>query len=296
MIKRGRGQNPGLIHFGKGVIMKYKVNTVEVPYYGGLVEVFIDKIEKFLRKYIKTDERIKKWVEKKGGWEKVQFLMRVETLSEQFEDEIKRYRGRMTKKWLYDRLREYKHREYGSTFSTTTWEKVIDGKVDIRGQVVYIKRNSIARDICTDIYELDTLWKRYEWLLKHEMGHFIDHIINHDGIPIEEYEAWDDAVGEAYEKHYKWLEEYEKLPGFKSDTVNRKYYEMPQEARANEYAGIDVEEMIKLDNQSAKKFKGKIITTNIQINNIKDMPKPKPKKEPDSNGDKEEKKGDSGEA
>jgi hypothetical protein len=109
-------------------------------------------------------------------------------------------------------------------------------------------------------------------LLHHEVGHFIDHIVNDNGITVEESNRRIDETQDNYEKYYKWLEKYEKEPGYSPDTVSRAYYNIPSEARANEYGGIDVEEMIKIKNEHYSKIGSKAVTVSVDIVKIEDKP------------------------
>jgi hypothetical protein len=131
------------------------------------------------------------------------------------------------------------------------------------------------------------MYKQYEWFLKHELGHFIDHILHHDGITKEELDEREKKKLDDYAKHYKWLDEYRKQPGCNPDTVNRAYYDIPGEAIANELMGINVEDMIKMENAMKKKYKNKMMITTIKL---KEARKYTEEEDAHFNGDKKKKK------
>ena len=65
------------------------------------------------------------------------------------------------------------------------------------------------------------------------------------------------------------VDDYMKQPNPSYNTINRAYFNIPNEARANEYGGVDIDELIKLNNEYNEKYKGKITTIDIKTLEIR---------------------------
>jgi hypothetical protein len=262
----------------------------EIPYHGGMSELVSSWIIRYIQKLIKNDKRIKEWVAKRKETEKdfePKYVMFVNYATDNIKADIRRHKGHITKKWLFNILKEESQKEDTNTFSISPRYRVDNGVFYITGFVLYVRYSGITRDLCLNLYDLDYMYKQYEWFLKHELGHFIDHILHHDGITKEELDEREKKKLDDYAKHYKWLDEYRKQPGCNPDTVNRAYYDIPGEAIANELMGINVEDMIKMENAMKKKYKNKMMITTIKL---KEARKYTEEEDAHFNGDKKKKK------
>lgn len=247
----------------------------------GLYGVWVRKIKNTLEKIIDEDERISKFLDDSKSTERpVKFNLRKSTTANILQTRmLKEHPGHITRKYVNDTLAKAYWDERDTPFTIGTTYCLKDGRVYIREFCLIVRIPTITRSICEHIFDLEHLWMKHEWLLRHEIGHCIDHIINVNGISLEEYNKLDNEYRDELDKYHEWLREYRKQKGFNPDTANRAYYNISGEARANEYAGIDVEEMIQLTNHFRTTYGNKTISVDISITDIKD--KEKSKKEND---------------
>jgi hypothetical protein len=238
---------------------------------GGVLELWVDKIEKEFINILDNSDHVQNWL-KTIDRDKVKITIKTVTMTSYMQEEIMSMK-RLTKTALKQKFYRFAHMEANSIFTMRTfYTRGEDGLVYVKGCTLFVRTAPLLADISLYLKDLDYMWKLHRWLLHHEVGHFIDHIVNDNGITVEESNRRIDETQENYEKHYKWLKEYEKEPGFSPDTVNRAYYNIPSEARANEYGGIDVEEMIKIKNEHNAKIGNKAVTVSVDIVDIEDKP------------------------
>lgn len=263
-------------------------SRIDVPYIGGILTTFIKRISNEFQNLLNDNEILNKFVDD-VGCENINIHVRVATMSSWIIKELLNM-PKLNRKAILNKASDFRNKETSSIFTLETIYDFKDGKVYVKGCDLIIRRAALANDIATHIVDLNYIWKMYKWMLRHEMGHFIDHVVNDHGESIEEYRRKREEISENYRKHYEWLDDYMKQPNHSINTINRTYYNIPSEARANEYGGIDVDEMIKLDDEYAKKHKGKITT--IDIKTFKTRPEIKNGKRNDKNvqGDNEENK------
>lgn len=232
---------------------------------GGIGKHYIKKIENKFIELLNNSPVVQDWFKERGD-ENVDISLRVVSMSQFIGEDILSM-GRITKTAIKNRLSKYIDMESHSTFTMRTKYEHKDGKLYVKGCTLFVRIAPLLNDINVYIRDLEYLWKLYQWLLKHEVGHFIDHILNDNGITSEQHYQQIKETQDNYQKHYEWYDEYSKKPGYSIDTVNRAYYNIPSEARANECIGIDVEEMIAIQNEHNEKFLNK--KTTIEINVLK---------------------------
>lgn len=236
---------------------------------GGLGILFRDKIEDEFIDMLSNNTHIQDWLDKVDE-DNIDVRIKSTTMSNYIETELLAMR-RITKTAIKESFAKFDQMEHTSVFTMQTHSIIgDDGKVHIKGCTLVIRIPPLLEDIAREIYDLDFLWDIYKWLLRHEVGHFIDHIINDDGITVEEFEMRKKETKEYYTKHYQWVADYKKQPGYSCETITRAYYNIPFEARANEYAGIDIEDLIKLDKEHDDRFDNKKITLELKVVNIED--------------------------
>jgi hypothetical protein len=238
---------------------------------GGVLELWVGKIEKEFINILDNDDHVQNWL-KTVDPDKVEIKIKTVTMTSYIQEEITDMK-RITKSALKQKFYKFAEMEANSIFTMRTfYTRGDDGLVYVKGCTLFVRTAPLLADISLYLTDLDYMWKLHRWLLHHEVGHFIDHLVNDNGITAEECDSRIDGTQKDYERHYKWLEEYEKEPGFSPDTVNRAYYNIPSEARANEYGGIDVEEMIKIKNEHYSKIGSKAVTVSVDIVKIEDKP------------------------
>lgn len=239
---------------------------------GGVLELWVDKIENEFINILGKSDHVQNWF-KNADPDKVEIKIKTVTMTTYMQEEIMHMK-RLTKTALKQKFYKFAEMESNSIFTMRTFYMLgDDGLVYVKGCTLFVRTAPLLADISLYLKDLDYMWKLHSWLLRHEVGHFIDHIVNDNGITAEECDRRIDETQKEYEKHYQWLEKYDKEPGYSPDTVNRAYYNIPSEARANEYGGIDVEEMIKIKNEHNSKIGNKVVTLNVDIVNIEDKPK-----------------------
>lgn len=239
---------------------------------GGILELWVDKIEKEFISILGNSDHVQNWL-KTIERDKVDIRIKTVTMTSFIQEEIMDMK-RLTKTALKQKFYRFAEMEANSIFTMRTcYTRGDDGLIYVDGCILFVRTAPLLADISLYLTDLDYMWKLHRWLLHHEVGHFIDHIVNDNGITVEESNRRIDETQKNYEKHYKWLEKYNNEPGYSHDTVNRAYYNIPSEARANEYGGIDVEEMIKIKNEHYSKIGSKAVTLNIDIVNIEDRSK-----------------------
>lgn len=239
----------------------------DVPYIGGLLTTFINRISKEFLKLIDDNEIINKFADN-VGYENVNIRVRNVTMSSWIINEILKM-PKLSRKAILAKASDFRNKEKSSVFTLETIFYFKDGKAYVEGCDLIIRRAALANDITTYIVDLNHIWKTYKLMLRHEMGHFIDHIVNDHGISIEEFERKQNEIKENYRKHNEWVDDYKKQPNPSYNTINRAYFNIPSEARANEYGGVDIDELIKLNNEYNEKYKGKITTINIKTLEIR---------------------------
>lgn len=264
-----------------------EVNYVELKAIGGnMLNFWIRRIIDEFEMLLEEDKRIQEFCDKKG-YDNVDFSVKTITISTDMSEQLAAHRGHLTRKFINDILKHYHHLELSSTFSIMT-QYALDNDTQtltIKGAVLIIRQAALARDIATTIHDLENMWKGYQWLLRHEMGHFIDHILNTDGITFDEFDKIRKECDDAYHRHDLWLDEYKSQPNYSSERVNRVYYNIPSEARANEYAGISVEDLIKLDREHDDKFNGKLVTMGIDVLKVENIPTEDERKHESNDGE-----------
>ena len=246
---------------------------IDSYYSGGVLSTFMMRIENTYTNLIHTNEKIQKWVNKVGE-DNIDLGIKRYTMTNYIREQINQHKGHITYKYINSELSHLNRLEIDSPFSFSTLLILEnDNLLHVKGGDLCVRIPTIARDICTYLHDLDCLWKQYEWLLKHEIGHLIHHIENSDGISIAEKQEIENDNYEEYKKFDQWSMEYKKSPGYNSDTVNKRYYNIPGEACANEAIGIDVDDLLLIDHEYKEKFKDKKICVEINIKEIKDYEK-----------------------
>ena len=239
---------------------------------GGVLELWVDKIEKEFINILDNSDHVQNWL-KTVDRDKVKIKIKTVTMTSYIREGIMNMK-RLTKTALKQKFYKFAEMETNSIFTMRTfYRRGDDGLVYVDGCTLFVRTAPLLADISLYLKDLDYMWKLHRWLLHHEVGHFIDHIVNDNGITAEECDRRIGETQKDYERHYKWLKEYKKKPGYSPDTVNRAYYNIPSEARANEYGGIDIEEMIKIKNEHNAKIGNKAVTLNVDIVKIEDKPK-----------------------
>lgn len=247
--------------------MKYDYSTP-----GGMLKHMIGRINEEFVNLLNNDKRVIDWIDK-NGVDNVYIATKQMTMSRYIQTQLFDHKGHLTYKYVNDVLMQMNSTELYAPFSMTTRYEIKDDKVYVTGCILIIRTGTIASDIALFIHDIENIWKRYQWLLKHEVGHLVDHINHRNGISIKEFQDCKNQTIRDYMNHDKWHAEYKQKPGYNPDTANRHYYNIPSEAAANEAAGIDVDEMIKIDGEYRKMWDNKNISIDINILNVEDKPK-----------------------
>lgn len=237
----------------------------------GVLGFWIDRIKKEFIELIDKNEDIQKWWQTPSS-EKLEIRIKTVQMSAYILEQLLEMK-RISKKSLKSKFFKFIDMETSSIFTLRTLYFVDNGKIYVKGCVLIIRTAPLLNDLSAYMRDLDYLWKLHCWLIRHELGHFIDHIVNDNGITIEEFDRRNDQIEQDYERHYEWLKGYEKEPGYSVDTVNRAYYNIPSEAKANECACIDIEEMIALTHEHDKKYLGKATTVKFDVIKNEDVKK-----------------------
>lgn len=252
---------------------------------GGILGTWIRKLEIEFDNLLNDDKRIMDFYIKNNSDETpICFNFQLRTIAQKLQSDIfDNHPGKISRDYVNGKLRDAHYSEKESVFTLRTHYHVENGRVYIKGCTLLVSTSTLAQDICYNIYDLEYLWKLHSWLLRHEVGHFVDHILNDHGITLEESDKRSDQVEEDYKNHFEWAYEYMKQPNASYATINKAYYNIPSEARANEYAGISVDDMQKAQDDNDSNWTNKVITLDINVTGIKDL-----EKESDQNGDTED--------
>ena len=223
-----------------------------------LVDIMVDKITDEFKRLLENDDRVQEFVNKFG---KEYFIVTVKVLkmSEYIKQTMEVEKFPISKNEFDRMFREFTNIE-SSTFTMRTGFDFKDGREYVKECQLVIKKPALEDDICDYIANLPLLMNMYEILLRHEWGHFVDHIINDHGRLRSEFDEKVNTVKNDYSKYYEWCEEYRKKPGCKMETAIKAYYNIPSEARANEYGGVDIDEYIKYRKELNDNIRGNIIT------------------------------------
>lgn len=252
------------------------------PSEGGIIKFWIDRIVGEYFRIIKNDPRIKEFIDKNDTEETPVNISvkRYSTSQMLYMDMLADHPGRLSHKFVEDKLEQMHYDETEVAFTMRTSYDVRDDRVWVSGGRLIIRTTALVYDLCMYVHDLDYLWNLHKLMLKHEVGHFIDHMLNQHGITVAEFDKHQEINAEDKRRHYEWLREYRKEPGFDAHTCNRAYYAIPSEARANEYGGITSDDLINIVKDKDKRWKNKVITLDINVTGIKDL-----EKESDQNGD-----------
>lgn len=254
---------------------------------GGILELWVDKIEKEFFSILDNSDHVQNWL-KTVDPDKVEIKIKTVMMTTYIRDEITSMK-RLTKTALKQKFYKLADMESSSIFTMRTfYTRGDDGLAYVNGCTLFVRTAPLLSDISLYLKDLDYMWKIHRWLLHHEVGHFIDHLVNDNGITGEEHSRQFDEIQKDYEKYYKWFEEYYKEPGYSPDTANRAYYNIPSEARANEYGGINVEDLIKLGREHDDKFKGKLVTMGIDVLKVENIPTKDERKHDSNDGEIDE--------
>lgn len=229
----------------------------------GVLGFWIDKIKKEFVELIDKNEDIQKWFQSPSS-EKHVIKLKTVQMSAYIMEQLLEMK-RISKKALKSKFYKFIDMETSSIFTLRTLYFVNDSKIYVKGCILIIRLSPLLNDLSAYLRDLDYLWKDHCWLIRHELGHFIDHILNDNGITVEEFDRRKNQIKQDYDRHYEWLKKYEKEPGYSVDTVNRAYFNIPSEARANECAGIDIEELIALTHEHEKEYRGKVTTVKFDV-------------------------------
>lgn len=244
---------------------------IDIKSDGSIIGYVVDEIIKVLEETLQ-DPRVQEYDKKHDL--RVQFDQ--ETMAQNLREKlIERSKGHITRNALDDALMQAHEMEFTTPMSAQTAYKEENGKWVVDGVIFMIRPVIIAKDICDNIYNFELVLEMYRWLAKHEVGHFIDHIVHMNGITEQEIFEFNKDLDAEYLRYYKWKDEYRKDPGYNTDTVNRRYYNIPAEARANECAGISVEDIIDVMHNLHDVWKNKTLTLEIKTSNVKDFVKEK---------------------
>ena len=246
---------------------------IEFDESNGLLDMWVDRIIAEYKDITHTNEYITKFVNKYGTADKpIKFGVRTESLgTHAIRDIFTNHKGHVSRKYVEGRLKELRHIENTSVFSMETLvEADKHGNICVTGGMLTVRRSVLARDLCYWIHDLDALWKQHQWLIRHEVGHLIDYMVNMHGHPRSKLIDRCKDTRENYSRHRAWVEQYKKEPGFDIHRINRAYYNIPIEARANEYAGIDIEDMIKMITEAKAKYAEKHIKLKIEVVGVED--------------------------
>ena len=223
-----------------------------------LVEIMVDKITNEFVSLLENDERVQEFLNKFGK-ENLIVTVKVLKMSQYIKQTMETEKFPISKNKFDEMFREFTNIE-SSTFTMKTGFEFRDGREYVKECQLVIKKPALEDDICDCIANLPLLMNMYKILLRHELGHFVDHIVNDHGILRSEFDEKLNIIKNDYSKHFKWREEYRKKPGCKMETAIKAYYNIPSEARANEYGGVNIDEYIKCRKEIVENIRGNIIT------------------------------------
>ena len=245
----------------------YKMDFVEkINCNNGLLTNFYEFIKNEILNNLKEHPDLDEFIKKN----KIGLTLKTYSIASLIEDDLKIHKGHITKDYTKILLRNYKDKESNSGFSVWTEWDFNNGKVYIIRFIMRIATATIAKDICDNIFDLPLYKEQLKWLIKHEMGHMIDHMRNRHNVPVETLEKLLKQDDDNYEQYYEELSKIEEWTPEIVDDDNRKYYGMKQEADANMAIGIDVEDLIKLYKEMRDKYKNKSVTVHISQTNLKE--------------------------
>lgn len=175
--------------------------------------------------------------------------------------------GRLTKRMLRDKAKEFMFRYENCTFLAGHAAYVVDNKIKVCDLSIEIVVEQFFYHVLQNIEHIDLLMESYHQSIRHEIGHLIDYI-NCEGMNVDEYRALKKSDREGF---VKFRDKYQDSVKTFEDENKRMhaYYEMPAEARANKNVNLDPEDIIEMDNRlyyHDKDFKMKLtINSDVEI-------------------------------
>lgn len=235
----------------------------------GLLENFVEFIRSEILNGLKTHPDLDEFIANNH----IPLYLKTFSVAGLIDDELRFHKGHITKDFTKRLLRDWRDKEENSNASVLTEWEYKDGKVYIMRFTVRITLAALSKDICDNIFDLNLYKDKLRWLLKHEVGHMVDYMRNRHNIPIEELNRLLTQDHEDYAKYYDELAQVKEWTYEMTNNDNRKYYSMHQEAAANIAAGIDVEDLIKIDAEIRNKYHNKQVTIQISQSNLRERPK-----------------------
>lgn len=182
------------------------------------------------------------------------------------------HKGHLRRDDVRTALRNWKDKEKNSSLGIFTEWDIRNGKVYILRFTLQIRVATICYEVCRHINDLELYKEILRWFVKHEFGHVLDYLKTRHGMSIEDFRAICDRDEKEYLKYFDETIDVVADTCEKLNDINRRYYRIPQEMDANNAVGIDIEDLIKLDDELYKKYHNKKMTINITQSDIHDIP------------------------
>ncbi len=232
--------------------------------YGYFFDFISNEFASLLREHKDTLDYVKK--------ENIQIFAREMYTPEMISQEIlDLHKGHLKREDVRIALRNWKDKERNSSLGIFTEWDIRNDKVYVLRFTLQIRVATICYEVCRHINDLELYKEMLRWFVKHEFGHVLDYIKTRHGMSIKDFRAICDRDEKEYLKYFD--ETIDVVPDTfeKQNDINRRYYRIPQEMDANNAIGIDIEDLIKLDNELGRKYHNKKMTIHISQSDIHDI-------------------------
>lgn len=138
---------------------------------------------------------------------------------------------------------------------------------------ISINGEKLRSEILANIYQLDVVERDLKLGIRHECGHIMDYILNYNNHTFEECKKLSEEYNNDKDEYFKtFYDENGKIkPDVNEDDRIRYYYtNLAGERIANELAGVDVEEILEVENLLSHHQKDYEVDFSIKCDSIKE--------------------------
>ena len=239
MYKCIRGYIPGYNFFcERMIIMEYSNNLYKYIIHEWILPDFYELIEKY-----------------KDDFKGIEVSLSVKSIEGCIKEEMLDHTGRYTKKWVRETLERIISQD-SMNIMMTNYRGYADkdGVMTVTNIEISIMCDSLMNLILANLHQLDLLKESLHLSIQHEFGHALDYS-GYNGMNISDVKAIHDKEEARKEEFFRLLNDgyYNDPDGIQWDEA---YNNLPVEAIANQLAGIDVDEYLKIKRQINDVFDG----------------------------------------
>lgn len=180
-----------------------------------------------------------------------------------FCDQLIRHKPSKTRyspKQIFDNCMDFLNKHRNVPFMAEVSYHIEDNTIKIDNIYITIDLSVLCEDTLYNIHMLDKYIEIVKLHARHEVGHLIDYLTNMDGYSLDVYTERATKEIKLFEEYLDWCDSNDDF-----EDQSRRYFELPQERRADICGNVDRDRYYELAFP-----KGKDYTTSIEITPIYD--------------------------